>query len=79
MIFKSTIYPEWFVDRIQPWVHYVPIQNDYSDLFDALVFFRGDEGKRGAHDDLAEKIAATSREWGLTQWRREDLTAYMFR
>jgi len=29
---------EWWTDRIQPWVHYVPVQVDYSDLYDALRF-----------------------------------------
>lgn len=28
-------------DRIEPWVHYVPVQADYSDVYDALIFFRG--------------------------------------
>lgn len=26
---KSTIYKEWYYDRIQPWVHYVPVRIDY--------------------------------------------------
>jgi hypothetical protein len=30
--------PEWWTMRAQPWVHYVPIQLDYSDLHDALTF-----------------------------------------
>ncbi|KAG5653815.1 hypothetical protein H0H81_010283 [Sphagnurus paluster] len=79
LIFKSTIYPEWFTDRIAPWVHYIPVQNDYSDLYDSLLFFRGDLDGRNAHDDLAEKIATAGREWSLRFWRKEDLTAYMFR
>ncbi|EAU89351.1 Cap3p [Coprinopsis cinerea okayama7 len=79
LIFKSTIYQEWFADRIEPWLHYVPIQIDYSDLLDALYFFRGDPGGRGAHPELAKKIAEAGREWSLTHWRRADLTAYMFR
>jgi hypothetical protein len=29
---------EWWNDRIQPWVHYVPIQMDYSDLYDTVAF-----------------------------------------
>ena len=29
---------EWWTERIQPWVHYVPVQIDYSDLYDALSF-----------------------------------------
>ncbi|RDB30050.1 Beta-1,2-xylosyltransferase 1 [Hypsizygus marmoreus] len=79
LIFKSTIYPEWFTDRIAPWVHYVPVQVDLSDLYDSLIFFRGDPTGAGAHDDLARKIAKAGRQWSLAYWRKEDLTAYMFR
>lgn len=79
LIFKSTIYPEWFTDRIEPWVHYVPVQNDLSDLFDSLVFFRGDPTGTNAHDDMARKIAYAGRAWSKKFWRKEDLTAYMFR
>ncbi|TRM69723.1 glycosyltransferase family 90 protein [Schizophyllum amplum] len=79
VIFKATIYPEWYNDRIQPWLHYVPVQMDYSDLYDALVFFRGDENGEGAHDDLARKIAVQGRKWSKDYWRREDLQAYFIR
>ncbi|KAG6879152.1 hypothetical protein C0992_004826 [Termitomyces sp. T32_za158] len=79
LVFKSTVYPEWFTDRVAPWVHYIPVQVDLSDLADSLTFFRGDPNGDGAHDDLAKEIASAGREWSLRFWRREDLTAYMFR
>lgn len=79
MVLKSTTYPEWFVDRIQPWVHYVPISYDYSDLHDAFMFFRGDLSGKGSHDSLAKKIALAGSQWTSTFWRDEDATAYMFR
>jgi hypothetical protein len=68
-----------FTDRIAPWVHYIPVQVDLSDLYDSLLFFRGDLHGNNAHDDLARKIAVAGREWSLRYWRKEDLTAYMFR
>lgn len=68
-----------FSDRIQPWLHYVPIQVDYSDLLDTLYFFRGDPSGHGAHPELAKKIAESGRQWSLDHWRKPDLTAYMFR
>jgi hypothetical protein len=49
--------PHRFTDGLAPWVHYVPIQNTYSDVFDALVFFRGDLAGRGAREELVAKIA----------------------
>ncbi|KAF8201269.1 glycosyltransferase family 90 protein [Mycena galopus ATCC 62051] len=79
LVFKATIYPEWYVDRIAPWVHYVPIQLDLSDLHDAAVFFRGDASGAGAHEDLARKIALAGRAWSKEFWRREDMVAYFFR
>jgi len=79
LVLKASVFPEWFGDRIMPWVHYVPIQMDFSDLYDALVFFRGDVRGDGAHDDLAERIAAAGAEWSRRFWRREDMVAYMFR
>ncbi|THG96539.1 hypothetical protein EW145_g7761 [Phellinidium pouzarii] len=79
LIFKSTVYPEWFADRIQPWVHYIPISIDYSDLYDAFVFFRGDITGSGNHDELAKRIALAGSKWTDTFWRDEDATAYMYR
>ncbi|KAJ7171152.1 glycosyl transferase family 90-domain-containing protein [Mycena filopes] len=72
LIFKATTYPEWFTDRLAPWVHYVPVQNSYADLLDTLLFFR-------AHDQRGARIAAAGREWSRRFWRKEDLVAYMFR
>ena len=69
----------WFSDRIQPWVHYVPIQADFSDMYDALFFFRGDPMGFGSHDDLAKQIALAGEEWSRTFWREEDVKAYLFR
>ncbi len=97
MIFKSTVYPEWYVftytayetsrsepfsrfaNRVQPWVHYVPIQIDLTDLHDVFIFFRGDGNGEGAHENLARKIAVAGREWSKSFWRKEDLIAYMYR
>lgn len=68
-----------FADRVQPWVHYVPVQVDYSDLYDTLAFFRGGLYGEGARVDLARKIAEAGRRWSKTFWRKEDMTAYLYR
>lgn len=79
LVFKATIMPEWYNDRIQPWVHYVPIKLDYSDLRDALAFFAGDVDGEGGRDDLAENIGMAGREWAEAFYRKEDMIAYVFR
>ncbi|OAX33441.1 hypothetical protein K503DRAFT_700396, partial [Rhizopogon vinicolor AM-OR11-026] len=75
LTFKSTIYPKWSTAS-PPWVHYVLIQNAYSDLYDVLVSFRGYLAGRWAHEELVAKIAREGVEWSLTSWRKED---FLFR
>jgi Glycosyl transferase family 90 len=79
LVFKSTVYPEWFQERIQQWKHYVPVQLDLSDLYDSMMFFRGDLNGEHAHEELAAQIALAGRDWAKAFWRDEDMTAYMFR
>lgn len=79
LVFKSTIFPEWYSDHIQPWLHYVPISIDFNDLWNAMAFFRGDENGDGAHDDLAKEIAYAGKEWASKHWRMVDMQVYTYR
>ncbi|KAG8914632.1 Glycosyltransferase Family 90 domain containing protein, partial [Tulasnella sp. 417] len=81
LVLKSTIHPEWWTDRIQAWVHYVPIKYDYTDLYDIMAFFKGDiDGMGGkGHDELAAQIGAAGRKWSVTFFRKEDMIAYVYR
>ncbi|SGY20428.1 BQ5605_C016g08044 [Microbotryum silenes-dioicae] len=79
MVLKSTIFPEWYTDRIQPWLHYVPVKVDYTDLIPIMAFFMGDLEGRGAHDYLGERIATRGRLWTEMYWRYEDMQAYFLR
>lgn len=72
-IVKSTIFPEWYSDRIQPWVHYIPVKADLTDLYDVMSFFHD------GHDDLAKKIASAGKQWSTTFYRRDDMISYEFR
>ncbi|KAJ7651143.1 glycosyltransferase family 90 protein [Roridomyces roridus] len=80
LVFKTTLYPEWYSGRIVPWIHYVPVQLDLSDLHDTLLFFRGiGLNAVGAHDELAREIARAGRAWSKKAWRKEDVLSYWFR
>ncbi|EJT98346.1 hypothetical protein DACRYDRAFT_110788 [Dacryopinax primogenitus] len=81
LVLKTTAFEEWYGERIQPWLHYVPVQLDLSDLYDVLSFFRGDvaNGGEGEHDELAQEIAGAGKDWAGRYWRREDMTAYIYR
>jgi len=75
---KATIYSEWHDARLVPWVHFVPMDNSFVDLYSVLEFFMGYRGE-GGHDSLAEKIADEGRIWADKVLRREDMALYMWR
>jgi hypothetical protein len=75
---KATICDEWHDDRLIPWVHFVPMDNTYVDLYAILDFFMGYQGK-GSHDSLAKEIADEGRIWADQVLRREDMALYMWR
>ncbi|KAF8754258.1 Extension Ser/Thr-type protein kinase [Rhizoctonia solani] len=67
-----------YMDRVMPWVHYVPVKVDLTDLYDIITFFRGDAQGRGGHDELAGKIGLAGKVWSKTFYRKEDMVAYLF-
>ncbi len=75
---KATIYDEWHDARLMPWVHFVPMDNTFVDLYAILDFFMGYQGE-GRHDSLAEEIADEGRSWTDRVLRREDMALYMWR
>ena len=72
---KSTVYAEWHDDRLQPWLHFAPMDNTLQDLYGILDYFtRDDKG-----DAAARMIAETGKRWGETALRREDMVLYVWR
>ena len=72
-VLKSTIMPEWYQGRIMPWVHFIPVKVDYTDLYDILAFFIGGPDGKNSHDSLGKKIALQGQDWGKHHWREEDM------
>jgi hypothetical protein len=52
-------YRQWYYDRLEPWVHYVPIKADLSDFDEALEFVL-------SHDAEAENIGRAGRRLALS-------------
>ncbi|KAI0190698.1 glycosyl transferase family 90-domain-containing protein [Xylaria flabelliformis] len=73
LVLKSTIYAEWHDDRLTPWVHFVPFDNTYDDIYAILEYYLN------GHDEQAEKIAEAGREWSEKVMRREDMMLYVWR
>ncbi|CAA9956908.1 CAP10 domain containing protein [Pyrenophora teres f. maculata] len=81
---KATIYSEWHDDRIIPWLHFVPMDNSYVDVYGILDYFLGTGDSHmvvsnGAHDEAAKKIALRGQEWADKVLRKEDMHVYTFR
>ncbi|KAG8170307.1 hypothetical protein KVR01_001052 [Diaporthe batatas] len=72
---KSTVYAEWHDDRLQPWLHFAPMDNTLQDLYGILDYFTRDD--RG--DAAARVIAETGKAWGESVLRREDMLLYVWR
>lgn len=73
---KATIYAEWHDDRLMPWLHFVPMDNTFQDLYSILDFFADGEGPG---DRAAEFIATAGKKWAETALRQQDMQLYMWR
>lgn len=78
VVLKTTIFQEFWQATAIPWLHYVPISTDLSDLHNVLAFFAGRKGE-GGHEREARRIAEAGREYALNHLRLEDFEAYEFR
>ncbi|OAA55465.1 Lipopolysaccharide-modifying protein [Cordyceps fumosorosea ARSEF 2679] len=67
MPLKATIYTEWHDDRMIPWVHFVPFDMSYKDIYAVMQYFLD------GHDEEAEVIAKESRNWANAVYRNEDM------
>ncbi|MBW0484194.1 hypothetical protein O181_023909 [Austropuccinia psidii MF-1] len=87
LVFKSTIWPEWYRDHIQAWYHYIPVRVDYEELFDLMSFFTGSMEEDNDYtkyeylkfEELGRQISEQGHEWVQKHFRYEDLQAYAWR
>jgi hypothetical protein len=73
MPLKATIYKEWHDDRLMPWVHFVPFDNSYQDIYGIMDYFLH------GHDLAAYRVAIEGKEWAEKVLRREDMMLYVWR
>ncbi|KAI1638924.1 hypothetical protein F4809DRAFT_196708 [Biscogniauxia mediterranea] len=84
----STIFQEWYTERIMAWVHFIPIDLRFHALHSTMAYFTGlkDRGKLNGREQLTEGrredakwISEQGRKWARKALRREDMEVYMFR
>ena len=62
---------EWFEHFVEPWVHYVPVKWDLSDLMKQIAWAK-------ANDDRAREIAEAGLKRGLELFSRRKMACYTF-
>ncbi|KAF3764604.1 family 90 glycosyltransferase [Cryphonectria parasitica EP155] len=86
--FVASIFKEWYTERVFPWLHYVPVDIRFHDLYSTLAYFLGLQDKglvngrkvpMQSRVDDAKWIAEQGKQWAAQALRREDAEIYMFR
>ncbi|CAJ2500581.1 Uu.00g034340.m01.CDS01 [Anthostomella pinea] len=84
----STIFQEWYTERLMPWVHFIPIDFRFHGLHSTMAYFIGLKGRGSLNgrEQLTEGrledafwIAEQGRKWADKAMRREDMETYLFR
>lgn len=60
---------EFFYRQLKPWVHYIPVQQDLSDVKELLQFAK-------ENDEIAQEIASRGRQFILDHLKMEDVSCY---
>jgi hypothetical protein len=84
----SSIFHEWFTERLMPWVHFIPIDLRYHALHSTMSYFIGLDGRgtlNGRKQITPERtndakwIAEEGRKWAEKTIRKQDMEVYLFR
>ncbi|KAI1774715.1 glycosyltransferase family 90 protein [Hypoxylon cercidicola] len=84
----SSIFREWFTERLLPWVHFVPVDPRYHALHSTMAYFIGlkNRGPINGRPQLTDGrledagwIAQQGSKWANKAIRGEDMAIYMFR
>lgn len=62
---------QWFYRAVKPFIHYIPMKNDFSDFFDMIEWAK-------AHDDQCKQIAANASSFALNNLMMEDVLVYFY-
>ncbi|OAL47092.1 hypothetical protein IQ07DRAFT_515895 [Pyrenochaeta sp. DS3sAY3a] len=81
---RASIYKKWYDSRLTPWLHFVPMDNTFVDLYGIMEYFLGSSGRiskrdNDGHDDAAKKIAEAGKQWANSVLRKEDMLIYVYR
>jgi Glycosyl transferase family 90 len=76
-VFKSTRYREWWHGRLLPYVDYIPVNYDLTDLVEKVQWMHNNENNQP--QQLAERIVQHSRQRVEQLFRPLEMQCYMYR
>ncbi|KAF2117965.1 hypothetical protein BDV96DRAFT_489489 [Lophiotrema nucula] len=93
VVLRASVFRNWYDTRLRPWVHYVPMDNTFMDVYGIMEYFVGNEegplvpssprlryrNKKSGHAAQAQKIATAAQEWADKVLRKEDMLIYVYR
>ncbi|OAG07384.1 uncharacterized protein CC84DRAFT_1053918, partial [Paraphaeosphaeria sporulosa] len=82
VVFRASAYKQWHDSRLIPWLHYVPMDNTFIDIYGVMEHLLGTEieerqGEGG--DEQARRIAGAGQQWAKKALRKEDAMIYLYR
>lgn len=93
-VIKSTVYQEFFSEWIQPWKHYIPLSNDFHEIYSIFAFFLGVDGDgdqphshatpeetvaRAGREALLQRVGRSGQDFAARHFRQTDLHMYTWR
>jgi hypothetical protein len=70
VIFKTnSIWRQWFYDDYKPWVHYIPINDDFSDIDDKYAWCE-------SHQDECKRIISNAKKLFQKVYRLDSIFKY---
>jgi Glycosyl transferase family 90 len=75
-VFKSTRYREWFHGRLLPYIDYIPVNFDLTDLVEKVEWVHNNKNNQ---QYLAERIIEHSRTQVEKLFRPLEMQCYMYR
>ncbi|POR35783.1 Beta-1,2-xylosyltransferase 1 [Tolypocladium paradoxum] len=86
--FVSSIFRTWYTERLEPWLHFVPVDVRYHALHTTFSYFTGTENRpkmkgrdtamKGREND-AEWISQQGQRWAEKALAKKDMEIYLFR
>lgn len=74
-VLKATIFNEWHDDRLQPWVHYLPVSMSLEEVPEMMRFLTHD--RRGRGDKVGSEVAQAGKLWAAKVLRERDMAIVM--